>query len=105
MREKEKTVPIKSLSHHSHQKYYYYSGTFLPSEEDFHKPGVICTLRRDASTKLFATRSSEGPGDANDVLNHQSYKRRQTCGTAEIEKSWWCVDLSENYLLFLTHYL
>ena len=84
--------------------YCYYSGTLLPIENDFHKPGVICTLLKDDSAKVVATRSSEGPGEANDVLDPQSYKQRKSCGTAEMENSWWCIDLGENYLLFSTHY-
>ena len=35
------------------------------------------------------------------------YKRKDkggSCGTDAKEDSWWCVDLGENHLLFLTHY-
>ena len=35
------------------------------------------------------------------------YRKRDKCGssgTAAQRGSWWCVDLGENYLLFLTHY-
>ncbi len=54
---------------------------------------------------MVALRSSEGPGKANDVLDHSSYLTRRTpCGTAEKRGSWWRVDLGKDYLLFLTHY-
>ena len=49
---------------------------------------------------VVATRSSNGPGEANDVFIRKTGKH---CGTAEIEDSWWCVDIGENHLLFLTH--
>ena len=69
-----------------------------PGKKDFQSVGVICTL---GSAKVVATRSSEGPGNASDVLFRRGGK---TCGTAEIEESWWCVDIGKNYLLFPTHY-
>ncbi|XP_078378472.1 uncharacterized protein LOC144661540 [Oculina patagonica] len=84
------------------------TGTFLPSDEDFQKPGVICSLKKEKSSEVVATRSSDGPGNANDVVNHQTYKlvkgKTRSCGTAEKQDSWWCVDLGKDYLLFLTHY-
>ncbi|KAL9967520.1 hypothetical protein ACROYT_G025764 [Oculina patagonica] len=84
------------------------SRTFLPSDEDFQKPGVICSLKKEKSSEVVATRSSDGPGNANDVVNHQTYKlvkgKTRSCGTAEKQDSWWCVDLGKDYLLFLTHY-
>lgn len=71
-----------------------------PGKNDFQSVGVICTLGNDASANVVATRSSDGMGNASDVLSRGGAK---TCGTAEEEGSWWCVDLGEKYLLFPTH--
>ncbi|XP_020610082.1 uncharacterized protein LOC110048648 [Orbicella faveolata] len=75
-------------------------GVFIPKGNDFDTPGVICALKQDNSDNVIATRSSDGPGNADDVLIRKGGK---TCGTAEIEGSWWRVYIGENYLLFLTH--
>lgn len=72
-----------------------------PGKKDFRSVGVICTLEKNSSAKVAATRSSEGPGNASDVLSRRAGK---TCGTAELEESWWCVDIGESHLLFPTHY-
>jgi len=72
----------------------------LPHGTDFRSSGVIGALKRNASAKLVATRSSDGPGKAADVLCHRNDK---TCGTEEKKGSWWRIDLGENYLLFITH--
>lgn len=77
------------------------TGAFLPSGKEFSSPtGVLSTLNRDRSVKLVASRSSEGPGKASDIFDHN--KGRES-GTAEIQGSWWCVDLGENYRLVITH--
>jgi len=78
------------------------SRAFLPSEKEFTSPtGVLSFLRRDGSVKLVATRSSEGLGKASDIFYHSNAKES---GTAEKMNSWWCVDLSKNYRLVITHY-
>lgn len=79
----------------------YFSGLFIPKGEAFKADGVIFTLINGKSANVVATRSSEGPGKANDVLDRRGGK---TCGTAAIKGSWWCVDIGENQLLFPTHY-
>ena len=45
-------------------------------------------------------RSSDGPGDAMDVLLN---RKGSSCGTEEKPSSWWWIDLGENNLLFVTH--
>lgn len=78
------------------------TGAFLPSEKDFPSPtGVLSSLIRDKSVKPVATRSSEGPGEASDIFYHSKAKES---GIDEKMNSWWCVDLSENYRLVITHY-
>lgn len=77
------------------------STVLRPGKKDFQSVGVISTLKKDASAKVVATRSSDGTGKACDVLSRRG--ATTNCGTAEIEGSWWCVDLGENYLLFPTH--
>lgn len=61
--------------------------------------GVIRTLKSE-NHSVVATRSSNGPGKANDILDH---RKCSTSGTGEREGSWWSVDLGENMLLFVTH--
>ena len=76
-------------------------GVLLPRGEGFHQFGVIRTLKSDsAKHKVVASRSSEGPGRADDILNH---RKCTTSGTGEREGSWWSIDLGKNYLLFITH--
>ncbi|KAJ7363167.1 hypothetical protein OS493_011445 [Desmophyllum pertusum] len=78
-----------------------YYRVFLPSGKAFHNcSGVICALKKE-SAKPIASRSSDGPGDASDIFNHNVGK---TSGTEEMKGSWWCIDLGENYLLGITHY-
>ena len=45
-------------------------------------------------------RSSDGPGEAFDVLSN---RKGPTCGTKEEPRSWWWIDLGEKNLLFVTH--
>lgn len=61
-------------------------------------------MKKEAPRNVVATRSTEGPGKANDVLNHKLSKDDLDCGTLELRDSWWCVDLGENHLLIPTHY-
>ena len=79
------------------------SGALPPRGEDFQSAGAIFTIGNDGLANVVATRSSEGVGNADDVLNRRLSKG-VNCGTKEIRGSWWCVDLGENYLLFPTHY-
>ena len=83
--------------------YFLLSGVFLPTGKEFagNCPGVICFLKRDASVKLRASRSSDGPGEASDILNH---KKGAISGTAERENSWWSIDLGLSHRLIITHY-
>ena len=74
----------------------------LPSGKDFSSsPGVVRALKLEGSSTLEASRSSDGPGQASDIFDH---KKGKTSGTEEKRGSWWCIDLSENYLLVVTHY-
>ena len=79
------------------------AGVFFPTGNEFagNCPGVICFLKKDASAKLRASRSSDGTGEASDILNH---KKSTISGTAERENSWWSVDLGINHRLIITHY-
>lgn len=52
-------------------------------------------------TRIIATRSSDGKGKAYDVLENQY---RRLSGTQDEENSWWRVDLTGKYALYLTHY-
>ena len=55
-------------------------------------------MKRDssASSKLLATRSSEGPGKASDIFDHQ---KGTISGTEEKEGSWWSIDLGPSFRL------
>ncbi|XP_022785923.1 BTB/POZ domain-containing protein At2g30600-like isoform X2 [Stylophora pistillata] len=84
---------------------------------DFDRNGVIYAMgtsfggtkwenpssKSDLSTRVTATRSSDKLGSASDLLNY-SYKTGKESGTKDDNGSWWCVALSENYSLYLTHY-
>ena len=54
-------------------------------------------------TRIIATRSSDHDehSDAIDLLEN---RRGSLSGTKDEDKSWWCVDLTEKYALYLTHY-
>ena len=81
--------------------FHYYLGVFLPGEKGPFRgkcSGVLCALK--ASAKISTERSSDGPGKANDILNHQ---QGTTSGTREKEGSWWSVDLGLNHRLVITH--
>ena len=77
--------------------------------EDFDKRGVVYHLTtiygktsqaNPSSTQIVVTRSSDRKGHAEDLLK----KRGTVSGTKDNEGSSWCVDLTEKYVLFLTHY-
>ena len=50
---------------------------------------------------MIASRSSDGPGDGADVLNH---KTGTVSGTEEKKNSWWSIDLGSNHRLVITHF-
>ena len=76
---------------------------------DFDSNGVVYALVRNfgrpnlIQKSITATRSSDGEGKAIDVLEN-GVDRQIVSGTKAEKKSWWCVDLTENYALYLTHY-
>ena len=73
--------------------------------KDFDRRGVVYNLTTNSgkTSKIVATRSSNGEGKAEDLLENQ-VRRGTVSGTKDQEDSWWCVDLSEKYALYLTHY-
>ncbi|XP_067020537.1 GRIP1-associated protein 1-like isoform X2 [Acropora muricata] len=84
---------------------YSYSG-------DFDTRGVVYDLVTNSrktshvnpsSSQIVASRSSDGEGKAEDILKNQ-VKRGTISGTEEKKGSWWRVDLTEKYALYLTHY-
>lgn len=79
------------------------SRVFLPTGKEFatNCPGVICNLKRDVTSKLHASRSSDGPGKASDIFDHQ---KGTTSGTEERKDSWWSIDLGSSHRLVITHY-
>ena len=79
------------------------SDIFSPTGNEFtgNCSGVICFLKRDASAKLHASRSSDGSGEASDILNHE---KSAISGTAESANSWWSIDLGLSHRLVITHY-
>ena len=88
----------------------------LNYRKDFDRHGVIYALGTNfgttpwvnpgsnsaSPTRIIATRSSDEQGVANDLLDNR--RGGTLSGTKDEDKSWWCVDLSEKYALFLTHY-
>ncbi|XP_067022585.1 uncharacterized protein [Acropora muricata] len=79
-------------------------------EKDFDSNGVVYALVRNSwsptdstQASITATRSSDGEGKAIDILENR-VDREIVCGTMAERESWWCVDLTENYALYLTHY-
>ena len=77
--------------------------------DDFDKNGVVYAFANkfggmDSSrTRIIATRSSDERGTAEIILENQ-LQRGVVCATKAKENSWWCVDLTEHYALYLTHY-
>ena len=88
----------------------------LNYRKDFDRHGVIYALGTNfgttpwvnpgssnaSPTRIIATRSSDEQGVANDLLDNR--RSGTLSGTKDEDKAWWCVDLSEKYALFLTHY-
>ena len=64
-----------------------------------------CRRVVDLKLSVVATRCSDGEGKAGDLLKNQ-VKRGivRISGTVDKEGSWWRVDLTEKYTLYLTHY-
>lgn len=83
--------------------FFFILGVFLPTGKEFatNCPGVICNLKRDVTSKLHASRSSDGPGKASDIFDHQ---KGTTSGTEERKDSWWSIDLGSSHRLVITHY-
>ena len=83
----------------------------LTYEHDFDENGVVYALATNfgiiepSRTRIMAaTRSSSEKGDATDILDN-CFVRGMVSGTSkDEEQSWWCVDLTEKYALYLTHY-
>ena len=87
----------------------------LNYNKDFDKQGVIYALATNfgnktcvnpgsnnaSPTQIIATRSSDDQGEAEDVLEN---RRGTLSGTKDQNNSWWCIDLTEKYVLYLTHY-
>ena len=73
--------------------------------KDFDKQGVVYALTTNSrkTSNIVVTRSSDGEGKAEDVLKNQ-VKSGTVSGTKDKENSWWSVDLTEKYALYLTHY-
>ncbi|KAK2562056.1 E3 ubiquitin-protein ligase hecd-1 [Acropora cervicornis] len=77
--------------------------------KDFYINGVVYALTTNfrgpnsTQTRIIATRSSDEEGKATDILENR-VDREIVSGTKAEEQSWWCVDLTENYALYLTHY-
>ena len=82
--------------------------------KEFEKDGVIYALGSKFGKspwvnpgttdpkRIIAKRSSGENGRANDVLENE-YRGGEK-GTKNKENSWWSVDLTEKYSLYLTHY-
>ena len=47
-------------------------GVFSPTGEQFGGNCLICFLKREASAKLVANRSTDYIGNVNDILNHET---------------------------------
>ena len=64
-----------------------------------------CRRVVDLKLSIFASRSSDGEGRAGDLLKNQVKRGTvMISGTEDKEGSWWRVDLTEKYTLYLTHY-
>ena len=76
---------------------------------DFDKNGVVYALKNKlyrmnpSRTRIIATRSSDERGTATLILENE-LQRGVVSATKAWENSWWCVDLTENYAVYLTHY-
>ena len=78
-------------------------------KKDFDTNGVVYALAKNVGgpnsiqTRITATRSSDEEGKATDILENR-VDREIVSGTMAEKESWWCVDLTENYALYLTDY-
>jgi len=78
-------------------------------KKDFDTNGVVYALAKTVGgpnsiqTRITATRSSDEEGKATDILENR-VDREIVSGTMAEKESWWCVDLTENYALYLTDY-
>ena len=78
------------------------------SGKDFDKNSVVYTLKNKlggmnpSQIRMIATRSSDERGTARVVLENH-LERGVVSAAMAWENSWWCVDLTENYALYLTH--
>lgn len=86
-------------------------------EKDFDNKGVIYAMgssfgktkwanpssTSDLSMTVTATRSSDKVGSANNLLDN-IHDPVVESGTKSDNEAWWCVALSEEYSLHLTHY-
>jgi len=84
------------------------TGTYI-YRNDFDKNGVVYALKNKldrmnpSRTSIIATRSSDERGTAKLILENEL--EGEVVNTTMAEPfSWWCVDLTENYVLYLTHY-
>ena len=84
------------------------TGTYI-YRNDFDKNGVVYALKNKldrtnpSRTSIIATRSSDERGTAKLILENELEGGVVNTTMAE-PFSWWCVDLTENYVLYLTHY-
>ncbi|XP_067020541.1 uncharacterized protein [Acropora muricata] len=110
--EKSKCDTLKKEVHRLRLTSRQMPGQIYSYSEDFDKRGVVYDLATNygktsqvnpSSTQIVATRSSDGEGKAEDLLKNQ-VKRGTVSGTEEKKGSWWRVDLTEKYALYLTHY-
>ena len=65
---------------------------------------ALATKFSGTTSFITATRSSDEIGDASDILRNQTPESGFVSATKNEQRSWWCVDLTENYALQLTHY-
>ncbi|XP_022785904.1 serine/threonine-protein kinase MRCK beta-like [Stylophora pistillata] len=86
-------------------------------KNDFDKYGVIYWMasnfrtiawehpsnNSDLTKRVIASRSSDKEGSASDLLDHEHIKKKRSCTEAE-QESWWRVELSKKYSLYLTVY-
>lgn len=82
-------------------------------KNDFDKYGVLYWMgsnfrtvawEHPSSNSDLAKRvSSDKEGSASDLLDHEHIKKKRSCTEAE-QESWWRVELSKKYSLYLTHY-
>lgn len=93
------------------------SGRVFHYKSDFDKYGVFYWMgsnfrtiawehpsnNSDQAKRVIASRSSDKEGSARDLLDHEHIKKKRSCTEAEKE-SWWRVELSKKYSLYLTHY-